>query len=236
MLTVTFDDASMAQFNHGFEIVRDLEIPGSVFVVSGFAEDAANGDYSRRKGFIPMGWDHIREFHAIGWEIASHSQTHPHLWDLAPDAVERELTASKAQIEQNTGTSPVSFASPYGHFNEAVVEQIKQHYGAHARAWGGAEGFNVIGQTDPHLISRLDVLDHMDAEFICGKIDRAIARGNWLVLIFHEFVDGPPEEFQLSKAEFATMMRCARDRADDDALRLVTLKEGADLSREAGTQ
>ncbi|MFC6825101.1 polysaccharide deacetylase family protein [Halopelagius fulvigenes] len=56
--------------------------------------------------------DLIRDIADAGHEIGSHGHTHTPLFDLSPDAFERELRESSAAIERASGVEPVGFRAP----------------------------------------------------------------------------------------------------------------------------
>ena len=68
-----------------------------------------------------MSWDQLAALAAAGWEIGSHTQTHPHLTELAPDRLAEELAGSRAEIERNLGLPCPAIAYPYGDHDDAVL-------------------------------------------------------------------------------------------------------------------
>lgn len=75
-----------------------------------------------------MGWDTIRQLQAEGVIFGSHTESHPELDALAPEAVEGELTRSRDRIAAELGRAPLHFAPPYGIANQGVRARIAQHY------------------------------------------------------------------------------------------------------------
>ncbi len=117
---VTFDDGFRSVLRakpildaHGF--------PATVFAVTGFVEggqplswpglehvriDAAD---ERRS----LTWDELRDLSREGWEIGSHTMSHPVLVDVSDDVLAAELTRSRKQISSQLGScETVSY--PYG--------------------------------------------------------------------------------------------------------------------------
>jgi peptidoglycan/xylan/chitin deacetylase (PgdA/CDA1 family) len=58
----------------------------------------------------------VRVLHRHGWEIGSHSVSHPRFDQISDKDAEWEMIASKNFIEENGMKIPVSFAFPYGHY------------------------------------------------------------------------------------------------------------------------
>lgn len=72
-----------------------------------------------------MDWDQVREMAGAGIGIGSHTQSHTVLSRLEPDDQQRELSASKAEIERRIGRPVLSLAYPVGgpdHFTPRTME------------------------------------------------------------------------------------------------------------------
>ena len=64
--------------------------------------------------FAFMTWEDVRALHQRGFEIGSHTLTHPILSRLTNNALQRELRRSKAIIEERVGTACRCIAYPNG--------------------------------------------------------------------------------------------------------------------------
>src|SRR6185503_195859 len=56
-----------------------------------------------------------------GWEIGSHTCSHPHLTEIHEAALEHELSASRLECERRLGRPCRTIAYPYGDYNERVA-------------------------------------------------------------------------------------------------------------------
>jgi peptidoglycan/xylan/chitin deacetylase (PgdA/CDA1 family) len=83
---------------------------------------------------LPMSWEELAELADAGWEIGSHTCSHPRLTRLGDDELRRELEASRAEIERRLQRPCPSLAYPYGDVDARVV--------AAAAAAGYAVGAN----------------------------------------------------------------------------------------------
>lgn len=68
-----------------------------------------------------MTWDEAREMSRAGIDMGSHTETHPVLPELAPGDAARELTGSRARIEQEIGRPAAVLAYPDGCFDESIA-------------------------------------------------------------------------------------------------------------------
>ena len=70
-----------------------------------------------------MTWDQLGELERSGWEVGSHTRSHPRLSQVADDAeLADELEGSKRVCEERLGHPCDSIAYPYGDHDERVVE------------------------------------------------------------------------------------------------------------------
>ncbi len=124
---VTFDDGFANLLDHALPVMRELRIPAMVFVVT------------ENMGCLPQ-WD-LAPDHPDAAEItmsksqlrqaadkllcrfASHSSTHPRLTDIPLGQARRELSGSRAVLEQMLGRPVEDFAYPYGACNPTLVRE-----------------------------------------------------------------------------------------------------------------
>jgi len=130
-LVVTFDDgyASTALARPALE---RFGFPATVFVVTDFVDagaplhwygvpDDPADEHERR----PLGWPQLRELRDAGWEIGSHTVSHPLLPALDDAGLERELGRSRERIAAELGAAE-SIAYPYGQADERVAAAARR--------------------------------------------------------------------------------------------------------------
>jgi peptidoglycan/xylan/chitin deacetylase (PgdA/CDA1 family) len=129
-VAVTFDDAYRSVLQLGLPILNRLGLPATVFAPTDFIGseqpmkwagiDQWLGGPSERE-LTPMSWDELRALADAGWEIGSHTGSHPHLTQIEDNALSDELVRSKAACEERLGRPCTSLAYPYGDFDARVV-------------------------------------------------------------------------------------------------------------------
>jgi peptidoglycan/xylan/chitin deacetylase (PgdA/CDA1 family) len=73
-----------------------------------------------------MNWNEVKQVHAAGFEVGSHSVSHSTLATIEDDAViEFELKESARKIVENTGITPEIFSYPIGNYDERVKKLTK---------------------------------------------------------------------------------------------------------------
>lgn len=121
----------------------------------------------------------IRELHAAGWEIMSHTVSHPRLTALSPARIEEELAQSKSALTA-LGVPVANLVYPFNRQDAEVRELAGRHYRA---ARGGKSAFN-HGVPERTLLTSFS-LRH-DGARLERLIERADADGSWLILYLHE--------------------------------------------------
>ena len=130
VLAVTFDDGYRSMREFAYPVLSELGVPATVFMPTDFigrdepmswpgVESWAASEHADE--MLPMGWDDLRWLTDRGWQIGSHTCSHPHLPTTRDEQVERELTESKAVLEEGLGRPCPSIAYPYGGVSPRIV-------------------------------------------------------------------------------------------------------------------
>ena len=89
------------------------------------------GRYDVKATFFLVGnWvdnypESVKALSDAGHSVQNHSNTHPHMTGLSPDAVAAEANACNDKIEAITGVRPTLLRPPYGDYNDTVVNTIR---------------------------------------------------------------------------------------------------------------
>lgn len=130
-VAVTFDDAYRSVIELGLPILERLGLPATVFAPTDFIgserpmkwlgiDQWLGGPHESE--LMPMSWGELQALAEAGWEIGSHTGSHPHLTQIDDDTLTDELTRSKAACEDHLGIPCTSLAYPYGDFDARVVK------------------------------------------------------------------------------------------------------------------
>ncbi len=129
-LAVTFDDAYSSVGELAAPILADLGLPGTVYAVSEFGDGTRplrwpgieHWHGTRHEGELRcMSWQQLTRLAELGWEIGSHTCSHPRLTQIGDDELARELRDSRAACERALGRPCRSIAYPYGDVDARVV-------------------------------------------------------------------------------------------------------------------
>lgn len=150
-VAVTFDDAYRSVLELALPIMEDLGVPGTVFVPTAWAGSDEpmrwDGVYQWLGGphedeLLCLGWDELRGLAEAGWEVGSHTCSHPYLTALDDDRLRAELRDSRLAVEQQLGRPCRSIAYPYGDVDERVIDTA------------GDVGYTIGGSLPKKLSSR----------------------------------------------------------------------------------
>ena len=129
-VAVTFDDAFASVWRLARPVLDGLGWPATVFVPTDFPGErrplawAGTEQWLRtphRDELEPMGWEELRALQAAGWEIGSHTCSHPRLTTLTDAELDRELRVSRERGIEELGAC-ASIAYPYGDVDRRVVD------------------------------------------------------------------------------------------------------------------
>jgi peptidoglycan/xylan/chitin deacetylase (PgdA/CDA1 family) len=143
---VTFDDAYHDVLGV-LPLLEDLRLPTTVFVATAYADDGRALDVpelavdagERPEALATMNWDELRELAGRGVEIGSHTVSHPHLTLLSDEELDRELSDSRARIEDELRRPARLLAYPYGEHDARVHAAVKRAgYAAAFAQWPGS--------------------------------------------------------------------------------------------------
>ncbi len=69
----------------------------------------------------PMSWQELGTLAEAGWEVGSHTCSHPHLTQVDEETLSRELAVSKEECERQLARPCRTLAYPYGDHDARVV-------------------------------------------------------------------------------------------------------------------
>jgi peptidoglycan/xylan/chitin deacetylase (PgdA/CDA1 family) len=133
-MVVTFDDAHQSVMDLAAPILDRLGVPATVFVPTDYADTdrlMAWDGYDMWVGTAHeqelrcLSWDRLRELAGRGWEIASHTCSHPRLTTVGDEQLATELERSRQICEERMGVPCRSIAYPYGDHDDRVVRAAR---------------------------------------------------------------------------------------------------------------
>ncbi len=138
------------------------------------------GKYHVQATFFVVGdWvekypESVKALAEAGHEVMNHSDTHPHMSQLSREEMTAEIEACNDKIEAITGARPTLLRPPYGEYDNAVIETVRE-LGMEPIQWD------------------VDSLDwkELPAEEICRRVTEHVKPGS--IVLFHNAALHTPE-------------------------------------------
>lgn len=112
----TFDDGYRDFYTDVYPILKKYQIKATVYIVPNFLNRPNNMDTWMIKEIAKSGLV----------EIGAHTMNHTYLAGLPLKRVDYEIIESKKHLEKLVGHRIVSFAYPYGAFDNAAIDVVKK--------------------------------------------------------------------------------------------------------------
>lgn len=177
-VVLSFDDGYLSILEQALPIMVVHGFTGTVFVTSGFAGMRASQVAQEHSDFTRdmLGWPQAKQLLQAGWEFGSHTVSHPNLCSLDDQELGRELSDSKAELEQKLKTSVESFAYPYGHVDQRVRDAAANYYKYACTTRLARQ----LADQDPLLVSRIDMYYMRDLQRFSRLLDGQL--NSWLAV------------------------------------------------------
>jgi peptidoglycan/xylan/chitin deacetylase (PgdA/CDA1 family) len=130
VFAVTFDDSYRSVHDLAFPIMSELGLVGTAFAVTKFVGSEQPMSWAgiqrwvgtpHEDELVAMSQAQLAQLIEAGWEIGSHTRSHPRLSTLDDRQLFDELDQSRLATEELSGRPCTSIAYPYGDFDERVV-------------------------------------------------------------------------------------------------------------------
>jgi peptidoglycan/xylan/chitin deacetylase (PgdA/CDA1 family) len=152
-LLLTFDDGYADNIQMAMPLLRAYDMRATLFVMTGYIGQNNRWNLRACYDVQHMTWDELRHWHESGGDIGGHSHLHYCMTRLSFDELQETVLLNKHLLANEIGVTPRAFAYPYGRFNQAVIDIIRQHYEIAFATDGGAWNTNAQRYT----INRLSV-------------------------------------------------------------------------------
>lgn len=114
-ILLTFDDANQDNYTNAFPLMQKYGFTGVLYLPF---------YYIGAPGCLTV--EQIKEMVAAGWEVGSHSLTHPDLRQIVQSARMRaEIVESRRKLEELLGVPILTFAYPFGSVGNAAIDYVK---------------------------------------------------------------------------------------------------------------
>ncbi|HET7060395.1 MAG TPA: polysaccharide deacetylase family protein [Candidatus Saccharimonadales bacterium] len=240
-VSFTFDDGLASTYTNALPILSSYGLTGTDYVITGCVDmvTAPNTCHANTDTTY-MSWQQIEQLQNAGWEIGSHTVTHPYLATsdatdgqpnvLTPAQVTQELTQSRADLAAH-GINATDISTPYGDYNNATLAEIAKYY-ATQRGFADQNN-NDWGYTNDYIVNDFQVEGTTTVAQVEAKIDDAIANNRWLVLTFHNIMPNPstnPDDYEWGTAQLDQVAAYVKAKQDASQIQSIHVNQGITTS------
>ncbi|MGB8956245.1 MAG: polysaccharide deacetylase family protein [Tumebacillaceae bacterium] len=137
-ILLTFDDGYHDNYTNAFPMLRQQGMRATVFLIARKVG---------QKGYL--NWDEVRDMAQHGFEFGGHTLTHLDVTKLTSAEQREEIGLCKQEIEAQLGRPVIAFAYPYGQFNDAAEQVVKDS--GYRYAVSGRSGHAALFEEPFHL-------------------------------------------------------------------------------------
>jgi peptidoglycan/xylan/chitin deacetylase (PgdA/CDA1 family) len=123
LASLSFDDGLEDNHRVVLPILRELGVPATVYVTTGFI-GRQNEWIGRPSRYMTE--DELRELARAGLELGAHSVSHPDLSALGREACRREVEESVAAVAAIAGVPVRTFAYPFCAYGDDAVAAVRE--------------------------------------------------------------------------------------------------------------
>ncbi|HCW53306.1 MAG TPA: polysaccharide deacetylase [Clostridium sp.] len=157
-ILITFDDGYMDNYYNAYPILKELNMKATIFCIT-----------SELDGSYYLSEDAIKEMSNDNIDIQSHTVNHSHLNTLTYDEQLKELTESKAKLENITGNKITAIAFPFGDYNEDSIKAAKNS--GYTLAFTTNKGF-ASRNNNPLELDRIYVSSYYDMNTFISNLEK----------------------------------------------------------------
>lgn len=141
---ITFDDGYEDNYTTALPILNKYGLTAAIFITV---------DKVGQPGYLS--WKQINTLQARGVDIGSHTLSHSALTEIADADRKKEITTSKALLDQHL-VKPIDFlAYPHGKYSRTFFNELQQ--AGYRGAFTGQTGLN-FPSTDPYQLKRISII------------------------------------------------------------------------------
>ena len=165
LAAVSFDDGLRNNLTTALPILRELDIPATVYVATGWLA-GRHPDIGADADILTG--DELRELVRHGWEIGAHTDSHADLSLLDYRQCRSEIERSCTELAKLTGRPVQTFAYPFGRYGPAAVAAA-QDCGLLAAVAGDSKSWapyeltrTMVGGAEPLAVFALKLMNRYE--------------------------------------------------------------------------
>lgn len=154
-IIITFDDGYQEAIDYSVPVLQSNGFTAVYFIPTECIGKESKWLMSEFGVQFPIiDWDTVLFLDRNGFQIGSHSRTHPYLENLSSIECYNELLGSRVALEDALGHEILHLAYPYGSYNDIVISSAQR--AGYAMAFTDHPAFTSY-RDDPYLIPRINI-------------------------------------------------------------------------------
>ena len=124
-MAITFDDGYRSVYEQAFPVLQRYQMTADVFLTVGKTKTQRLASMENRS---MLSWPEIKEMYRAGIVFGGHTMTHPDLTRLTEKLLTTEIVGGKEVIEDALGGPVVTFAYPFGRYDNRCRKIVSRHF------------------------------------------------------------------------------------------------------------
>lgn len=190
------------------------------------AEKILTANNQRAVSFVTISWlnhtnfmtlDDLKKLQNAGWDISSHTISHPNLTAMDDNNMTVELNNSYDWLVNNGFQKSAGFiAYPFGYYNDNVIAKTKQRYIFGRYVMGGIQSHLTpeLGN-DLYKLKTVEARNNTPVQLVKSQIDSTIDQEQLIILLFHRIVSNNPTKYEYLESDFKQISDYVKSRGSD---------------------
>lgn len=211
IVSLTFDDGDADNFPAA-AVLGQHDLRATFYIASGLVGT---------RGY--MTWRQLQELRDQGHEIGGHTLDHVNVGNLEGTALRHEICDDRQNLQAH-GFQPVSFAYPFGGYNDAAKSMVRECGYSDARRIGAGPD-----EAPPSDAYALRAFPYVVSDTDSSKLQRYVSGtrkegGGWVILIFHHVCEAC-DYFSVRPDVFSHFIGWLADQQSAGNLRVRTVRQ-----------
>ncbi|HZP55517.1 MAG TPA: polysaccharide deacetylase family protein [Candidatus Saccharimonadales bacterium] len=207
LVTISFDDGWESSYKNGVPAVDAMGFKPTFYI---------NGGNLGQSGYMTA--DQVKALSAKGYEIGSHAYYHDDLVSIPLSQAYSEITKNNTYLSSLIGMPITDFATPYGSYNQPILNKIMQYHQSHRDTSGLV---NYKYNFNPRIVHSVLVTKGTTLSSLNNLLQTTKANGGWLVLTYHEIASGG-DDYTITKSTLQSQLNAIKN----SGLTVETVQQG----------
>lgn len=150
-------------------------------IISTLTEANVQGTFFLVGFWIEQNVDKVKEIDSAGFDIGTHTNTHPKMSTLTTEQMTEELTTSMDMLTKITGKPVKYFRAPYGDYNDAVINTATSlglqtiQWDVDSLDWKGLSAEEILSRIKASVKNGSIILCHNNSDHILEALPLIIS-------------------------------------------------------------